>query len=215
MHWDASRSYLVAPFVLIARDARRVVSSSKVDAKLQRLIDDPTEALTARERALAVEHIARAAFSAESRPVVEWSKGFADVRGEPHPTKAGEVLEDSTLLTSAEWHTVKRVVQGHWTTGTTTSEYLADIAAAVRSPGAVLDVGKETIRVSGATRPASRAGVRVGRLRGVKKAVALPVDSVMVTMYDVARKKLVTCFPKPLRDAEKDVQRWANHRSFP
>lgn len=76
------------------------------------------------------EHIARAPFSRACRTAIQWGGHGYSVVGEPHPSKPNEKIEDQTYLTSLEFHTAKRVLQGQWKSGTTPSVYESDCQTA-------------------------------------------------------------------------------------
>lgn len=173
--------------------------------KLRRLADNSSEPLvpyTAREL---LSHIESEKFSDEARTVEEWQKVGYSAVGLPHPSRPGDVLAADTLLTSAEWHTVKHVGNGEWPAGTTTTEYLADVVASVAHETAVLHVGRDQQR--------KRSGICTDAT-ALKKA-APPPNSLMLTIYDPERRRILTGFPLSAKKALEKVNRWTNHRSFP
>ena len=183
--------------------------------KLQSLIANPHETATAEERGKIVEHIASERFSDESREAASWSRVGFDINGRPHPSRPGETLSDKTMLTSAEWHTVKHAGQGSWANDTTTAEYLADLRAAITHECSLLHVGRERMKPPGVERAPARWNDHrhgAGSIRSFRKMNVLPGHSIL-SVYDPSRRRLRSSYRVVGTELPLRVGRWENYRT--
>ena len=192
----------------------------KPDEKIRKLIADKAEPLDPGTRGEIIQHIARARFSDRKQPLAKWERVGPTYVGRRHPSKPQETLALTTVLDCAEFHATKHIAKGEWAPDTTTEEYLDDLRASISHGCAILDVGDASIRCGNSmdtTRAAPRAGVRTDMTQAhstLKKATKLH-GRVLLTVYAVDTKKLVTGYQLEAKSAEATVKAWANHRAFP
>ena len=133
--------------------------------------------------------------------------------GQPHPTFPSEMVREDTELTSIEYHLLKHTLDHCWQQGTTPTEYLADIRAAVLHGAAILDVGGDRVHYPGGQeRRASRAATRTDAqsLFSTLPAAKLEVmvGRCVFVIYDPVRAKLLSGYTMPSKEAGNRVAMW-------
>jgi hypothetical protein len=196
-----------------------LTAAKELKRKLERLLDDPNEALDAATKARIMTHLSAAPFSPHTRTLQEWTTIGASYVGLPHPSKPGETLTPATDLNCAEWHVTKHTAKGEWAKGTTTQEYLDDVRAVILHPSSLLDVGRETVRYprSSNTRTAPRAAVRtdMAKAKSVAKKATPKPGWTMLSVYAIDTHKLCTAYQLESSKAMATVSEWSGHRTFP
>ncbi len=100
-----------------------------MDGKIIALADQTvTPAPNGDGRAIA-SHVAAASFDFAQYTAAQWGALGTPLIGCPHPT-SGTLITPSTMLTSLEAHTAKRVREGRWKAGTVPADYLQDLRSA-------------------------------------------------------------------------------------
>ncbi len=184
------------------------------DKIMQDLIDQSRVGVTATERALILGHIATARFCGDPKPLKDHAISATELIGRPHPSQPNETLTEDTLLTNADYHAVKHTFDGNWPEGTSTTEYVADINAAVLHRGALLDVGREILRAGRGGRPASRAVTRTDAHVLPAAKLHPKLGFCVLVVYDPARRGLVTCFVQSNARAETKLKLYLNRQSL-
>jgi hypothetical protein len=181
------------------------------DHKLQRLIGDASEALSAAEKAQVLAGMANAPFAKEPRTLKEWNVTELAIEGMPHPSIPGTTVLNSTSLASADWHTLKHTKMGDWPAGTTTHEYLADLRATIQL-STVLHVG----RASAGRRMASRAACHVETTLALArlKVSSKITGTDLFALYDPARGVAVSVYPVRRADIREKLAKWQQYRVF-
>lgn len=140
-------------------------------------------------------HIAQAPFNREVRREDAWSRLGVSVAGAPHPSRKGEFIAGSTSLSSLEFHTAKRVLDGQWKPQTTPDAYEADCKRAAQTAYLV------------------KAGVRIVPLAATQARVTatefpnvlLKAGQVLLVVYDTEKSRIVTSYYLPEASASLQV----------
>lgn len=188
------------------------MTSTEVDRLIAALARDQRIPAGRIERAEILARLARAKFSDETHKAEDWARFGYDVVGQPHPSRPGETVARETQLTSAEAHTVKRVVEKRWQPGTTTAEYVRDLQAAAGHADANLHVGERPPQgqateryLAGSTTPLDARGL-------VVRKVAVEAGRYMLVIYNADKSCLISGYTEPLSGAEKLIKSWTRSR---
>ena len=172
--------------------------------------------VTDTEKRQIIETIAAAVFSDEEQTLRYWARVAAGkFVNRAHPSRQGELLQEDTVLTSAEWHVLKHTLDQGWPEGTTPAEYIGDIVAAVNHAGALLDLGRAMVRYPDRTeRMAPRAATQTD-VRAITnvKATQEPGTCVFV-VYDPGRSKILSAYRLPRSEAEEALAKWKPRRKL-
>lgn len=100
-----------------------------MDEKIIGLADGTVQPAPSGDGRAIARHVAAAAFDQTQHSAEEWGALGTPLIGCIHPSN-GAAITSSTMLTSLEAHTAKRVREGRWKTGTTPPDYLQDLQSA-------------------------------------------------------------------------------------
>lgn len=140
-------------------------------------------------------HIARASFNREVRREEAWARLGYSVAGAPHPTRAGETITGTTSLSSLEFHTAKRVLDGQWRLQTTPDAYEADCQRAAQT-AYLVKAGVRRVPLA-----ATQARVTATEFPNV----LLKAGQVMLVVYDTEKSRIVTSYYLPEASASLQV----------
>lgn len=147
--------------------------------------------------ALVKTHIAQAPFNREVRREDAWARLGYSVAGAAHPARLGETISATTSLSSLEFHTAKRVLDGQWAPQTTPEAYEADCQRAAQMAYLV----KAGVR--GVPLAATQARVTATDSPNMR---VVP-DQVLLVVYDTVKARIVTSYYLPDADAPLQVTR--------
>ena len=134
------------------------------------------------------DHIASSPFNREPRLERAWALIGDSVVGEPHPTRPGVTITETTSLTSLERHVAKRVRDGQWKPDTTCEQYEADCQRAAKAAYLV----KAGVR-SGVALAATQTRVTASEF---PKVNVVP-GQVLFVVYDTQKARITTCYYVP------------------
>lgn len=137
--------------------------------------------------ALVRAHVAQSPFNREMRREEAWSRLGFSVAGSPHPSRRTEMITSTTILSSLEFHTAKRILDGQWKPETTPDTYEADCQRAARAAYLV------------------KAGVRSVALAATQARVSatdfpnlqVGPGQVLLVVYDTEKSRIVTGYYLP------------------
>lgn len=179
------------------------------DRRINALARIGTEAeVPTTDRGLIQDRMSRARFSPEKQPAWQWTLAGYGILGLEHPAEPGVLIVETTLLTSAEVHVLKRIEQGHWVPGTRPAEYVQDLGLAARHPRAWLAVGVEKQHAhSGSITGSTEVGLNLTKCNSSS-------DMWVLVVYDADESLLSTGFLADNKTAKRLVSRWIPFREL-